>query len=182
MPLGYLDRMFAKRLLPGLLICALAPALIASNALGSTRKHRHGHSLLQSRNLWATIDICNPPDKPETVGVRGSMPSDGHPRDALYMRFQLQSLNPSTHQWVTIGPSADSGFLPVGSAALTRQGGRSFEFKPASKSFTVRGLVEFQWRRAGRAVHDASRTTSGGHTSLAGADPPNFSAATCTLR
>jgi hypothetical protein len=30
-------------------------------------------------------------------------------------------------------------------------------------------------------VHLASRTTAAGHTSLAGAEPKGFSAATCTL-
>src|SRR5581483_8428828 len=24
--------------------------------------------------LWATIDVCNPPAEPDTIGIRGSMP------------------------------------------------------------------------------------------------------------
>ncbi len=38
------------------------------------------HSLLHSRELWATVDVCNPKDQPNTVGIRGSMPGDGMPK------------------------------------------------------------------------------------------------------
>jgi hypothetical protein len=137
--------------------------------------------LLQSHELWATVDVCNAPNHPHTIGIRGSMPSDGHPRDLMYMRFKVQYLDSSTHAWVELGQSADSGFVRIGFAASTRQAGRTFEFKPVAVSYTLRGLVEFQWRRAGRTVHAASRPTSAGHTSLAGAEPKGFSAATCAL-
>ncbi len=138
-------------------------------------------ALEQSRELWATVDSCNPPHHPLTIGVRGSMPGDGHPRDLMYMRFLVQDLDPSTHAWVDVGASADSGFVRIGSAGSTRQAGRTFEFKPTATSYTLRGLVEFQWRRAGRTVHAANRPTAAGHTSLAGAEPKGFSAATCAL-
>jgi hypothetical protein len=137
--------------------------------------------LLQSHELWATVDVCNAPHQPHTIGIRGSMPSDGHPRDLMYMRFEVQYLDTSTHAWVNLGKSADSGFVRIGSAASTRQAGRTFEFKPTAVSYTLRGFVEFQWRRTGRTVHAASRPTTAGHTSLAGAEPKGFSAATCAL-
>ena len=137
--------------------------------------------LLKSPELWATVDICNTPHHPDTIGIRGSMPTDGHPRDTMYMRFLVQSLDSTTKQWADLGKSADSGFVPIGSAASTRQAGRTFEFKPTATAYTLRGLVEFQWRRAGTVVHLASRTTTVGHTSLAGAEPKGFSAASCVL-
>jgi hypothetical protein len=140
-----------------------------------------GQAILQSRELWATVDACNPPSHPRTIGVRGSMPGDGHPRDVMYMRFLVQNLDPSTHAWVNVGASADSGFVRIGSAASTRQAGRTFEFKPTVTPYTLRGLVEFQWRRGARTVLTASRPTTARHTSLAGAEPKGFSAATCTL-
>ena len=109
------------------------------------------------------------------------MPGDGHPHDVMYMRFLVQNLDVATHKWADIGLSADSGFVRVGSGALARQAGRSFEFKPTATTFTLRGLVEFQWHHDGRTVRIVNLPTTGGHTSLAGAEPKGFSAATCAL-
>jgi hypothetical protein len=143
----------------------------------------HGHSLFQSRQLWATVDICNPADSPNTIGIRGSMPSDGKPKDTMFMRFRVQYLNNATKQWTDLAQGADSGFLPVGSGS-TRQAGRSFQFVPTPNTpeFTLRGVVSFQWRRGPvHVVHAVSRVTTTGHTSLAGADPAGFSAASCAI-
>jgi hypothetical protein len=137
--------------------------------------------LAKSPELWATVDVCNAPHHPDTIGVRGSMPGDGHARDTMYMRFLVQSLDAATKRWADIGKSADSGFVAIGSAAYTRQAGRTFELEPTPTSYTLRGEVEFQWRRAGRVVHLASVATSAGHQSLAGAEPKGYSAASCVL-
>ncbi len=141
----------------------------------------HTTPLAQSPELWATVDLCNTPHHPDEIGIRGSMPSDGHPHDTMYMRFLLQSLNATTHQWADIGGSADSGFERIGLATNTRQAGHNFGLTPSTTTFTMRGLVEYQWRRSGHLVHLAARPTSAHHTSLAGAEPKGFSAATCTL-
>jgi hypothetical protein len=47
--------------------------------------------------------------------------------------------------------------------------------------FTLRGLVEFQWRRGRAVLQSTRRPTTAGHVSLAGADPRGFSAATCQI-
>jgi hypothetical protein len=141
-----------------------------------------GHSLLQSRELWATVDVCNPADKPNTVGIRGSMPADGHPKDAMYMRFQLQYLEAKTSHWVNL-TGGNSGFLTIGAAKSARQGGWSVQLMPTkgASGDTIRGLVTFQWRHAGATVHETTRTTEAGHDSLADADPAGYSAAQCTI-
>jgi hypothetical protein len=169
----------------------LAVALLAGGAVvgvGSTaaasalpRSTKPAPQPAKSSELWATVDVCNAPHHPDTIGIRGSMPGDGHPHDTMYMRFLVQSFDATTHTWANIGRSADSGFVLVGSAALTRQAGRSFEFKPTATTYTLRGLVEFQWHRAGHTVRIVNLPTTGGHTSLAGAEPKGFSAATCDL-
>jgi hypothetical protein len=160
-------------------LLAVALGLCTAKAQGLTRPAAKapGHS----SELWATVDLCNTVSHPDTIGIRGSMPGDGHPHDTMYMRFLVQSLDVTTHKWNDIGRSADSGFVLVGSAALTRQAGRSFEFKPTATTFTLRGQVEFQWHHAGRTVRILDLTTSSGHVSLAGAEPKGFSAATCAL-
>ena len=48
-------------------------------------------------------------------------------------------------------------------------------------ALTLRGVVTFQWRDGTTISQTLSRPTSAGHKSLAGAEPPGFSAATCLL-
>jgi hypothetical protein len=157
--------------------------LILGIVLAGALAHPHGHSLLSSRELWATIDVCNPAKEPDTVGIRGSMPGDGHEKDAMYMRFQLEYLDPQSNVWSTPTHGADAGYISVGAAKTGRQGGSSFQLgAPKSQpGYTMRGVVTFQWRRGGRVVHQATRTTSAGHTNVARADPPGYSAAQCTI-
>jgi len=142
------------------------------------------HALLHSRELWATVDVCSPKDQPDTIGIRGSMPSDDRATDVMYMRFRVQYLETTTNKWLDLTQGADSGFVKVGSAQLARQAGRSFQFAPAAAgkpTFNLRGEVIFQWRRGASVLQTATIPTTAGHTSLAGADPKGFSAATCKL-
>ena len=81
--------------------------------------------------MWATIDLCNPPDQPDTVGVRGSMPGDDHSKDQMYMSFRLQYMNATTKQWVDLVQHG-AAFVAVGVAKTARQGGSSFELKPVA--------------------------------------------------
>jgi hypothetical protein len=156
---------------------------IASLALALAAAPSTAQPLAHSRELWATVDVCNPKNQPNTIGIRGSMPGDSRATDVLYMRFRVQYLDPSTGKWLELGQNADSGFLKVGSGLLTRQAGRSFQLAPPSgkSAYTLRGYVIFQWRRGPTVLESTTRPTSAGHTSLAGADPRGFSAATCVL-
>jgi hypothetical protein len=157
--------------------------LIVPIVLAMTVAPAVAHPPTHSRELWATVNVCSPKDQPDTIGIRGSMPGDNHATDAMYMRFRVQYLNTTTNKWIDLSQGADSGFLKVGSAALTRQSGRSFQFAPAAgkPAFTLRGYVIFQWRKGATVLETIARPTTAGHTSLAGADPHGFSAGTCTL-
>ncbi len=154
-----------------------APAAAAAPARGSTQLR---HALLSSRELWATIDVCHPADQPHTVGIRGSMPGDGHSGDRMYMSFRLQYQDSKSKGWLDLA-GASSKFLAVGGGGSPLQGGRSFELKPGRSSFMLRGVVEFQWRRGASVVQSTWRPTGAGHRSVAGADPSGYSAATCSL-
>lgn len=164
---------------------ALSATALAATATGAQDRKTvtSDHSLLQSRELWATVDVCNPADEPNTVGIRGSMPGDGHAKDAMYMRFQLQYLEAKGNIWVDLSHGADSGFIAVGAAKEARQGGSSFQLGTAKESpgYTMRGVVTFQWRRGGKVLHLLTRTTTAGHQSVAGADPAGYSAAECVI-
>jgi hypothetical protein len=157
--------------------------MIAPLALAAAVTPTAAQPLAHSRELWATVDVCSPKNQPDTIGIRGSMPGDGHATDVMYMRFRVQYLDPATGKWLDLGQGADSGFLKVGSGALTRQAGRSFQLAPTSgkAAFTLRGYVTFQWRKGTTVLETAIKPSSAGHTSLAGADPRGFSAATCVL-
>jgi hypothetical protein len=139
-------------------------------------------ALLRSRLLWATIDVCSPTDQPDTVGIRGSMPGDRHAHDTMYMRFRLQYINPATKLWVDLS-KASASYAVVGSGSSARQAGRSFQLNPVAGQppFTLRGVVNFEWRHGSTILAQTSRTTSAGRQSLAGSDPAGFSAATCLI-
>ncbi len=168
---------------------ALAPALAASvPALATSAPTKAGkptaaeRALLHSHELWATIDVCDPADQPSTVGIRGSMPGDGHAHDSMYMSFRLQYLSASG-RWVNLASGASSGFVAVGTGASARQGGTSFELKPVAgePAVTLRGVVDFEWRHGKTVLASGAEPTAAGHRSLAGADPANYSAATCII-
>jgi hypothetical protein len=139
--------------------------------------------LLRSRLLWATIDVCNATDQPDTIGIRGSMPGDHVAHDTMFMRFRLQYMNTTTKAWVDLTKGAAEAYTNVGTGASARQAGRSFQLNPVAgqPAFTLRGIVNFEWRRRGAVVAQASRATSAGRVSLAGSDPEGFSAATCLI-
>ena len=82
--------------------------------------------------LWATIDVCNPADQPNYVGIRGSMPGDRHAHDKMYMRFRLQYMDATSKQWVDLASARRAGLRVRRAGQLaSRQGGRSFQLVPA---------------------------------------------------
>jgi hypothetical protein len=170
-----------RRLVPlfataGGVLGAIVSSATAAASLGAAGTH----ALLSSRELWATIDACNPADQPYTVGIRGSMPGDGRPHDRMYMSFRLQYLDPTGKHWIDLS-GASSHFVSVGTAAAARQDGRSFELVATKSSVTMRGVVNFQWRRGKAIIAATTRPTSASHVSLAGADPAGFSASECQI-
>jgi len=158
-----------------------AVAAPGAHAAGKTTAAAE-RKLLRSPQLWATIDVCKPSDQPNTIGVRGSMPGDEFSKDEMYMSFRLQYLDETTKQWVDLSKTSPA-YVHVGAAKTARQGGSSFELQPLTGKppFTMRGVVDFQWRRGATVEYTVSRPTTAGHDSLAGADPKGFSAAECTL-
>jgi len=166
-------------------LASSAPALARSGTQtlsGMGKPTPRERALLDSRELWATIDVCSPTDQRNTVGIRGSMPGDGKARDRMYMSFRLQYMN-SHSRWVSLSEDASSGWVAVGDGSSPRQGGTSFELKPMTgkPAVELRGVVDYQWRRGKTLVQSATEPTSTGHRSLAGADPGGFSASTCVI-
>jgi hypothetical protein len=180
--------MAASKHLQALALLGCVAVLLPSAAGAASAAPRSGPeatrlaALLRSRELWATIDVCNPPDQRNYVGIRGSMPGDGRTKDKMYMSFRLQYMDPTKH-WVDLASAKAPVYVYVGPGGSVRQGGRSFQLvmrsgEPAS---TLRGVVSYQWRRGKTILQSTSRPTTAGHKSLAGADPAGFSAAGCLI-
>jgi hypothetical protein len=172
-------RFHAVRIL--LLIALAAPASAVPASAAKAPRHA---ALRDSSLLWATVNVCDTADHPDTVGIRGSMPGSGDPKERMTMRFQLQYFKAADKRWHNIGPTGDSGRIAVGSGKYrARQTGRDFTVRPPGiGGFQLRGAVTFEWRRGHKLVRRVRERTRSGHPGTAGADPDDFSAATCTVR
>jgi hypothetical protein len=146
---------------------------------------RTADSILHSKRLWATVNVCDTVGHPDSLGIRGSMPGSGDRREEMFMRFQVQYFKPSDEQWHDLGQAGDSGWVDVGTARPTaRQAGRTFTItppRPGMPAYLLRGVVTFEWRENGIAVRHARKRTSANHPNTAGSDPPAASAATCSV-
>ncbi len=139
----------ALALLAAVVVCLPAGAGAATVAPGSSSEATQLKALLRSRELWATIDVCNPADQRHYVGIRGSMPGDSHAHDKMYMSFRLQYMDATGKQWVDLASAKAPVYVYVGAGSSVRQGGRSFQLVPRTGKppSTLRGVVSFQWRR-----------------------------------
>lgn len=164
-----------------LLTLAVGPISGAGAQHGEKRAKRG--TVHQSKLLWATVNVCDTQDQPDTVGLRGSMPGSRDRREVMYMRFQVQYFSATDGRWHRIRKGGDSGFVRVGRASFrARQSGRSFRFAPRNGgSVLLRGVVTFEWRKSGEVVRRARKRTTAGHRSTAGADPRTYSASNCTI-
>jgi len=162
-------------------LCWVAALVPAGGASARASRLPSTSALLHSRELWATIDVCDPPKEAGTIGIRGSMPGDGRAGDRMYMSFAMQYLT-AVNQWTPL-PSSSSSYIAVGGAGSVRQGGWSFTLKASSArgKYTIRGLVSVRWMHGRRVIAHALVPTTAGHKALAGANPPGYSAASCAI-
>ncbi|PTL59442.1 hypothetical protein [Paraconexibacter algicola] len=158
-----------------------AVAVAAVPAAGQSEKPR---PISESPLLWATVNVCDTADRPDTIGIRASMPGSGISAERMFMRFQVQFFSRTDNRWHNVGRGGDSGFLAVGSGRyLQRQSGRNFVIKaPTAGGYRLRGAVTFEWRQDGEVVRRARTRTTSGHGNTRGADPKGYSRASCIIR
>ena len=134
--------------------------------------------------VWATVNVCDTQAHPNQMGIRGSMAGMGR-STRMYMRFRVQ-FQDAEGRWkmVKSGPLTDSSWVRV---AIGKRGdhdsGWSFSFKPPASggAHVLRGVVSFEWRRGKRVLQRTRTFTTEGHPGTAGAEPSEFSAATCEI-
>ncbi len=144
----------------------------------------HAADPRRSKLLWATVNVCDTEQSPNTIGIRGSMPGSGRKGETMWMRFRVQYFSEREGIWHNFtSKGADSGALRVGLHARyrARQSGYLFPFDPpAGTTYRLRGAVYFQWRRGKRIVRRVKKVTTAGRAPTV-ADPKGFSAATCDV-
>jgi hypothetical protein len=131
----------------------------------------------RSRDLWATVNICNTTRHPNAVGIRGQMPDLGF-NARLAMRFGVDYWVITKHQFQPVPHVTSSVSLGISRSGL-RQGGVRFKF--GSHAGHLRGSVTFEWRLGRRVLGSITRKTSAGHRGADFGDPPHFSAAQCWI-
>jgi hypothetical protein len=155
---------------------ALAVALVALLALGA-----HAASAQFRPSPWATVNACDPPQAPGSIGVRVSVPNR---RDAAqWVRIRIQFFDGSRLAGRVVRSGGEGGFTKLSDGGTRVFGGTTFPFTPppAGTSIKLRGLVDVEWRRGRRVVSRAQVTTRGGHADAA--DPLlQVSVATCEIR
>jgi hypothetical protein len=142
------------------------------------------------------------------MGVRASMPGNAT-RQRMYMRFRAEYWSRSLQNWAPVAGTGLSPWVFAGSAEYDRrQAGWTFEFAapPAGVTFTMRAVVEFQWRRTkeqvarlrrwkrrlrfdlkgpaaspSRVAREVTRTTETGIAGVHGGDPAGTSKAMCLI-
>ena len=130
-----------------------------------------------SKQLWATINICNSQHHKDQVGIRGEMPSLGF-KTQMYMTFE-----------VVFRVSATAAFQPLPATRATAlvgqasnralQLGRTYPFVPSPAQFAAR--ITFTWAQGKKVLGRTTRKTTGHHHHVDFSDPPGFSRATCRI-
>ncbi len=161
-----------RRLVLASLVLAVAPAPAAAAPARA--------------DLWATINVCDTRERPDTIGIRGSMPGLRDRPSRLFMRFRVQYLAQPDSTWEDVVRDGDSGWIRLGrSTRRVLESGQNFRFLPPSGggAHRLRGLVTYKWLapRGSRVLLRARRVTTSGHRSTAGADPAGYSAAICDI-
>jgi hypothetical protein len=131
----------------------------------------------RSKSLWATINICNSKRYPDTIGIRGQMPSLGFAA-WLSMNIQLNYYSATDKQFIPL-PTGGSHTTRLGrSAVKLQQGGATWTF---NKPVLLNASVQFVYRRAGKLLGETTLTTTAGHPSAQFGSPAHLSAKQCQI-
>jgi hypothetical protein len=133
----------------------------------------------RSRQLWATVNICDTAGHPNVLGIRGELPALGF-ATKMSMLVQVDyyvapdgRFEPDT----SIPPVR----VPLGSKAESTglwQDGIKFAFTPPA---VLSGTVTFRWKLGKKVIGTVTKLTAHGVKGVAHSDPPHYSTAACTI-
>jgi hypothetical protein len=142
----------------------------------SSKIHAAVRRALRSRELWATVNICDTKRHPDVLGIRGQMPGLSFP-SAMSMTVQVDywsfkdsrfETDPGVNQTISLGDPANT----------IVQGGATFKFKPP---VVLSGTITYEWKLGGKVIGHATKLTGHGYKHVAFGDPKGRSTATCTM-
>jgi hypothetical protein len=132
----------------------------------------------RSKSLWATVNICNSARYPDTIGVRGQMPSLGFPA-WLSMKIQLDYYSTASRQFVPLPGGGGTHTTRLGrSSSKLQQGGATWIF---NMPVLLNATITFVWKREGKLLGETSQTTVAGHPNAQFGSPQHYSAKQCRL-
>ena len=67
-----------------------------------------------TRNVWATVNVCDTASAPNTIGIRASMPGSRTGAEVRWMRFVVEYHSEADDRWRRLAAGGDSGYLRVG--------------------------------------------------------------------
>jgi hypothetical protein len=157
---------------------ATATATATSNHPTAAQIRRAVRGAERSPALWATVNICDTKQFPNTLGVRGQMPALGFGA-SLSIDIQVEFFDKTQNRFRPV-PSATMK-IPLGHVANgLQQGGATFTFQQHTGLLSAN--VEFTWTRAGKVLAHTTRRATAGHKNADFGSPPHFSAARCTIK
>jgi hypothetical protein len=133
----------------------------------------------RSTSLWATVNICDTKRYPNTIGVRGQMPSLGFPA-WLSMNVQLYYFSPTEKRFLAV-PKGGTKTVRLGrSSSGLEQDGATFAFAPPVGPLDA--TIQFVWQRAGKLLGETTLHTTAGHRDADFGSPAHYSAKQCRIR
>ncbi|MCU0313348.1 MAG: hypothetical protein MUC84_04720 [Solirubrobacteraceae bacterium] len=116
---------------------------------------------------WATVNLCDPADRPGAVGVRAGVPAGP---GAQWLRVRAEWWDAVTRAWLPVRSGGDGGWQRLGDGRAGVRGGTTFGFTPpqAGRVLVVRGRVDVQIRRGPKVLRRATLRTSAGDPSRSG--------------
>jgi hypothetical protein len=132
----------------------------------------------RSKDLWATVNVCNTGGHPNVVGIRGQMPGLGLTA-TMSMEFHATYWSATRRRFLEVPKAIKKLRLGAGVTGL-HQDGVDFYFQPGAGLLS--GEVTFQWRIGSKVVGSVTKQATKGHPSADFGDPTHFSAASCRIK
>jgi hypothetical protein len=126
----------------------------------------------RSRELWATVNICDQPN----FGIRGQMPALGFPA-RMSMQIQVDYWNPAKKRFVPDSHAIKKLTLPRATRNL-HQTGYVWQFQPAT---ILSGSVTFEWKLGNKVIGRTTRATAHVAKGVDDTNPRGNSTASCKI-